>query len=212
MKKKYVPRSASLLDEPLPAASPMTDHTPPRSDVPSDTSTAADESPESDEGPITVLQVEPDPRSAELLEAFADRLTDRLRVTSVERFTDALDALRKGVAVDGERVAVDCVVTEQRLPDGSGVELAERLATVGRDLPVVFHTTCPGEESEAAAFGAGADAYFEKGSSRGRYDALVDRVRGLVDERRAREEYATVDPASAPSALGPSGRTLRSEE
>lgn len=189
----------------------MTDHTPPF-EARADANTAADRSATPEGGPVTVLQVEPDERSAELLEAFAGRLTDRVRVRSVGCFGEALDALRAGVAVDGERVAVDCVVTEQRLPDGSGVDLAERLTGASEDLPVVFHTTCPSEESEAAAFGAGADAYFEKGSDRGRYDAILDRIRALVDEARAGEESATVDAVSTPSALGPPGETLRSEE
>ncbi|MFW6000082.1 MAG: response regulator [Halorubrum sp.] len=189
----------------------MTDHSP--SDAPADSDAAADrsESP-ADREPITVLQVEPDARSAELLETFAARLTDRVRVRSVDRFADALDAVEAGVAVDGERVRVDCVVTEQLLPDGDGVGLTERLREAGRGLPVVFHTTCPGEEREAAAFGAGADAYFEKGSDRGRFDAILDRIRALVDERRERRVATDAGAASSPRVPGASGETLRSEE
>ncbi|GAA0714859.1 DNA-binding response OmpR family regulator [Halorubrum trapanicum] len=197
----------------------MTDHTPPPSDARADPNGApdrseslADHSPRTDGGPITVLQVEPDPRSAELLEAFAARLTDRVRVRTVDRFADALDAVETGVEFDGERVSVDCVVTEQRLPDGSGVDLTERLREADRGVPVVFYTTCPGEEREAAAFGAGADAYFEKGSDRGRYDAILDRIRALVDERRDREGDARAGVASTPRAPGAPGETLRSEE
>ena len=211
MKKNYIVRCPSLLAEPSPTLPDMTDHTPPF-EARADANAAADRSAMPEGGPVTVLQVEPDERSAELLEAFAGRLTDRVRVRSVGRFGEALDALRAGVTLDGERVAVDCVVTEQRLPNGSGVDLAERLTEGDEDFPVVFHTTCPAEESEAAAFGAGADAYFEKGSDRGRYDAILDRICALVDERRAGEAAATVDVASTPNALGPPGRTLRSEE
>ncbi|WP_424013359.1 response regulator [Halorubrum xinjiangense] len=197
----------------------MTNHTSPPSDARADTNAAADRSEPTATGatgaryaPITVLQVEPDARSAELLEAFAARLTDRVRVRSVKRFADALDAVETGVEVDGERVPVDCVVTEQRLPDGDGVALTERLREAGHGLPVVFHTTCPGEEREAAAFGAGADAYFEKGSDRGRFDAILDRIRALVDERREREVTTDARSASTPRTPGTSGETLRSEE
>ncbi|WP_096394779.1 response regulator [Halorubrum trapanicum] len=197
----------------------MPDNTSPPSDARADTNAAADRSEptaagaaETRHAPITVLQVEPDARSAELLEAFAARLTDRVRVRSVGRFADALDAVETGVEVDGERVAVDCVVTEQRLPDGDGVDLTERLREAGRGVPVVFHTTCPGEEREAAAFGAGADAYFEKGSERGRFDAILDRIRALVDERREREVTTGAGAASSTRASGASGETLRSEE
>ena len=195
----------------------MTDHTAPPSDAHADTNPAADRSAQTADGPateadgpITVLQVEPDARSAELLETFAARLTDRVRIRSVGASADAVDAVESGVDVGGERVPVDCVVTEQRLPDGDGVDLTERLREAGRGLPVVFHTTCPGEEREAAAFGAGADAYFEKGSERGRFDAILDRIRALVDERREGDAKRVI--ASSPRALGSPGERLRSEE
>ncbi|ELZ46453.1 pas domain s-box [Halorubrum californiense DSM 19288] len=197
----------------------MTDQTPPPSDARTNKTATADRSETTAAGlaagrdaSIIVLQVEPDARSAELLEAFAARLTDRVRVRSVDRFADALDAVETGVAVDGERVAVDCVVTEQRLPDGDGIDLTERLREADPALPVVFHTTCPGEEREAAAFGAGADAYFEKGSDRGRFDAIVARICTLVDEQRAGEAAADAGSADSPHATGAPGEALRSEE
>ena len=197
----------------------MTDHTSSPSDASADADAAADraeqtanESTTGADGPITVLQVEPDERSAELLTAFAARLTDRVRVRSVERVAEAVDAVERGVEVDGERVSVDCVVTEQRLPDGDGIDLTRRLREADRGLPVVFHTTCPGEEREAAAFGVGADAYFEKGSERGRFDAILDRIRALVDEGRERGGDAERAAASTPRTFGSPGETLRSEE
>ncbi|SFR30727.1 response regulator [Halorubrum sodomense] len=195
----------------------MTDHTSSPSDASADADAdraepTANESAAGADGPITVLQVEPDARSAELLEAFAARLTDRIRVRSVGRVAEAVDAVEGGVEVDGERVGVDRVVTEQRLPDGGGVDLAERLRGADRGLPVVFHTTCPREEREAAAFGAGADAYFEKGADRGRFDAILNRIRALVDEGRERGKGAERAAASTPRAFGSPGETLRSEE
>ena len=69
----------------------MTDHTPPPADTRADATAAADRTETSPDGtekpreaPIVVLQVEPDARSAELMEAFASRHTDRVRVRSVE--------------------------------------------------------------------------------------------------------------------------------
>ncbi|QAU13729.1 response regulator [Halorubrum sp. BOL3-1] len=195
----------------------MTDHTP--SDAHADSNAAgdrseslADRSATADREPVSVLHVEPNARSAELLEAFAERLTDRVRVRSVDGVADAFDAVETGVEIEGERVAVDCVVTEQRLPDETGVDLTERLREASSGLPVVFYTTCPSEEREAAAFGAGADAYFEKGSDRGRYDAILDRIRALVDERPDGGKDARAGVASTPSAPGTPGGTLRSEE
>ncbi|WP_144922455.1 response regulator [Halorubrum salsamenti] len=149
---------------------------------------------------IDVLHVEPDPRSAELLAAFAAHFTDGLSVRSVNGAEAAL------AAVDD----TDCVVTEQRLPDGSGVGLVERLRRDGEDRPVVFHTTCHEEGIEARAFGVGADSYFEKRPVRGQYERILDRVRTLVAERDSRrsgpEESVSVD--DSPGVRKP----VRSEE
>ncbi|RLM63150.1 response regulator [Halorubrum sp. Atlit-8R] len=197
----------------------MTDHTSPPSDAHADTNAAADRSAQpadgpatEADGPITVLQVEPDARSAELLETFATRLTERVRIRSVERVAAAVDAVEEGVEVDGERVEVDCVVTEQRLPDGDGVGLTGRLREAGHEVPVVFHTTCSGEECEAAAFGAGADAYFEKRSERGRFGSILDRILAVVDGDRERGTAAARATASPPRTSGSPRGTLRSEE
>lgn len=170
------PYGESSRDHPI-----MTDHTTSQPDVPEP------EIPGSDA--IEVLHVEPDSRSAELLATFAAQFAERITVKSIERIETAFEAV----------AAADCVVTEQRLPDGSGVELVERLRATGHGLPVVFHTTCRGEDVEAAARGAGADAYFEKRSERGQYDRILERVRRLVDgEGRRSGRTATTATADAP--------------
>lgn len=163
--------------------------------------TAGDDSAE-DDGEIVLLHVEPDGRSTELLAAFAERFADGFAVRSVDEMGAALDAAD----------AVDSVVTEQRLPDGSGVALVERLRADRPNLPIVFHTTCRSEDAEAKAFAAGADAYFEKRSERGQYGCLLDRVRALVDGDDAGRGPAatTVSENSLPSTT--SVETPSSEE
>lgn len=179
---------------------------------PAPDSTATDRSETPDEEPITVLLVEPDPGCAELFAAFAARADGRFRVNAVERLSDALDAIAAGVRRGDEWVAVDCVVAEHRLRQGSGIELVARLRERGDEVPVVFHTTCPSDDAEAAAFEAGVDAYFEKGAGRGRYAALLDRTRSLVKECGARDRRPEPEVAARPEALGKTGATLRSEE
>lgn len=188
----------------------MTDPTQQSDPAPDTTATDRSETPE--EEPITVLLVEPDPGCAELFAAFAARAEGQFRVNAVRQLADALDAVAAGVKRGDEWVAVDCVVTEHRLQQGSGVEIVSRLRERGDEVPVVFHTTCPSDDAEAAAFEAGADAYFEKGSERGRFDAILDRIRALVDEGRERGEDAERTVASTPRAHGSPGETLRSEE
>jgi DNA-binding response OmpR family regulator len=150
----------------------MTDHTPPPTapDARTDANTTAGDPAEA-EAAVVLLHVEPDADSAALLAAFAEGLADGSAVRSVDGMAAALDAAD----------AADCVVTEQQLPDGSGVELVERLRARGNDVPVAFHTTCREPETEARAFDAGADAFFAKRPEQGRYDRLVERLRRLVD-------------------------------
>ncbi|MDZ5812700.1 response regulator [Halorubrum sp. AD140] len=162
-------------------------------------SRSAGDGPAEGGGSVVLLHVEPDARSAELLAAFADRFADRFAVRSVGRMAAALDAVDE----------VDCVVTEQRLSDGSGVELVERLRGRGSEVPVVFHTTCRERATEAAALDAGADAYFSKRSERGQHDCVLDRIRGLLDGEGAGNPRATT---TAPDASGPSSRASLSEE
>jgi DNA-binding response OmpR family regulator len=150
----------------------MTDSTQPptASDAQTDTHGAAGDDPAEGEASVVLLHVEPDADSASLLAAFAEGFADGSAVRSVDGMAAALDAAD----------AADCVVTEQQLPDGSGVELVERLRARGNDVPVAFHTTCREPETEARALDAGADAFFAKRPERGRYDRLVDRLRRLV--------------------------------
>lgn len=146
--------------------------------------------PAGDDGSIVLLHVEPYERSAELLGAFAERFADGVVVQSVGGAAAALDAID----------AVDCVVTEQRLPDGSGVELVERLRERGSDVPVVFHTTCPADGTERRALEAGADAYFSKRSEYPQYDRILERLRGLVGDDGRNPRTATAVPADASGA------------
>ncbi|MFC7323420.1 response regulator [Halorubrum rutilum] len=153
--------------------------------------TAADRVTDADA--TALLHVEPDPRSAELFSVFVDRFADGIAVRSVDGTAAALDAVDEA----------DCVVTEHRLPDGSGVELVDRIRGRGVEVPVVFHTTCREAETEAAALDAGADAYFAKRSERGQYGRVLERLRGLLgdgDPRTARAATGVPPDVSASSA------------
>ncbi|OYR41492.1 hypothetical protein DJ82_04875 [Halorubrum sp. Ib24] len=155
-----------------------------------------DSTPEPDS--VAVLHVEPDSRAAELFAAFTDRSVDGVTVRSVDGVAAAFDAAD----------AVDCVVTEQRLPEGSGVELVRRLRRDGSDVPVLFHTTCREGETEALALEAGADGYFTKRSERGQYERLLERLRELVAGNGPR----TAETAAPPSGPRPGAETAGSEE
>lgn len=149
---------------------------------------------DADEDPsIDLLHVEPDPRAAEVVAAFIDWGLDGVTVESVDRLADALGVVGN----------VDCVVTEHRLPDGTGVELVEYAR--GRDVrtPILFHTTCHDSLVESDAISAGADAYVRKRSNAGQYDCLLRAIRGHV--RTAGSGDAKPDPSDSTHA--PAGRS-----
>lgn len=56
----------------------------------------------------------------------------------------------------------DLFVLDSRYPDGSGVELCQRLRQARPPTPVVFYSGASLAEDEARALGAGAEAYVVK--------------------------------------------------
>lgn len=160
-----------------------------------DAHTATGGDPGEGDGSVVLLHVEPDPRSTELLAAFVKRFADKISVRSVGGMEAALDAID----------AADCVVTEQRLPDGSGVELVERIRGREIDVPVVFHSTCRGDETEARAIDAGADAYFSKRSERGQYARVLEGLREVLDDDgRVTSTPTVLQPDATESPVGTS--------
>jgi len=57
---------------------------------------------------------------------------------------------------------VCCMVVDVQLPGMSGLDLYERMASTGRDVPVIFITAHPNETSRARARMLNAVAYLEK--------------------------------------------------
>ncbi|MFC5133212.1 MULTISPECIES: response regulator [Haloferacaceae] len=153
---------------------------------------------------IDVLHVEPDPESAEVLVTFLERFETGVSVRSVDRVSEARDAFAD----------VDFVITEQRLPDGTGVELLETARKRGIRTPFLFHTICHDPVVEARAFEAGATAYVRKRSTRGQYDRLLgvlrDHLEGVGGERSRSTRRSTAAPSEPKTNARPT--PLRSEE
>lgn len=153
---------------------------------------------------IDVLHVEPDPESAEVLATFLERFETGVSVRSVDRVPEARDAFAD----------VDFVITEQRLPDGTGIELLETARKRGVRTPFLFHTTCHDPVVEARAFGAGATAYVRKRSTRGQYDRLLGVLRDHFERIGGERSRSTRRSTAAPSEPKTNARPtpLRSEE
>lgn len=144
-----------------------------------------------------VLHVEPDPRLREVLSTFLRRQSEAIAVGSAGGVADALP-----------RVAdADCVVTEHRLPDGTGIELLERARERGWQTPFVFHTTCCDPPIGNRAREAGVAAYVRKRPVRGQYDRLLGAIRDLLGVTDSANEANQSTGSSAPERAASSSRS-----
>ena len=73
----------------------------------------------------------------------------------------------------------DLYVLDKRLPDGSGIELCERLVAATPGVPCMFYTGDAYEVHRREAIAAGADCYVTKPDIEG----LIDGVRKLLAHR-----------------------------
>ena len=73
----------------------------------------------------------------------------------------------------------DLYVLDKRLPDGTGVELCEKLMTITPAVPCIFYTGDAYEIHRQQAMAAGAAAYVPKPDIEG----LIDAVQKLLAQR-----------------------------
>ena len=78
-----------------------------------------------------------------------------------------------------EREEFDLYVLDKRLPDGSGIELCEKLSQVTPAVPCLFYTGDAYEIQRHEALAAGADGYVAKPD----IDGLIEGVRKLLAQR-----------------------------
>jgi two-component system, OmpR family, response regulator ResD len=73
----------------------------------------------------------------------------------------------------------DLYVLDRHLPDGSGLELCQKLTQVTPGVPCIFYSGDAYEIHRSEAFAAGADDYVAKPD----IDRLIESVRQLLAER-----------------------------
>ena len=90
------------------------------------------------------------------------------------------------------------VISDIRMPGGSGLELLQRLKELHPQLPVIIMTAYSDLDSAVAAFQGGAFEYLPKPFD---VDNAVELIRRALDESRKRET-AAVEEAPGPDILG----------
>jgi len=120
-----------------------------------------------------ILCVDPDERRREetasgLVSAFDDA---EVAITAASSFEDAVAAL--------EKRAVDCVVSEYDLPDGTGLDLFERVRSASPDAGCILFTARDHEDLDTAAFGETITEYLRRDAPHA-VERLAELVRTTV--------------------------------
>jgi len=127
--------------------------------------------------PARVLVIDDDPGLAEVMELLLSR--------------EGYAAERAGTVKAGlERIGagpVDLVITDLKLPDGTGLNVIRAIHKVYRELPIILVTSYSSMESAIAALRAGAVDYIIKPFEN---DELLHAVERALNERRMSRENA----------------------
>lgn len=127
-------------------------------------------------GPVRVLHVDDDAALRDLTADLLGRMDGEMTVLS------EADPRAVPDRVDAE--AIDCLVTDKRMPRCDGIELCRRVRESHPDLPIVMFTSERGEDVVDRAMEAGVTDYVPKAPGVEQYRVLADCIRRAVRKRR----------------------------
>jgi PAS domain S-box-containing protein len=128
-------------------------------------------------GSVRVLHVDDDPDFVDMAATFLEREDDDFAVETATCAEAALDRL------GADRF--DCIVSDHDMPERNGLEFLEAVRADHGDLPFILFTGKGSEELASEAISAGVSDYLQKGRGTEQYAILANRIRNLVDQRRA---------------------------
>ena len=127
---------------------------------------------------IRLLHAEDDAGFARLT---ADLLEDDgFEVASERTVADAMDRFAE--------TAVDCIVSDHELPDGTGIEFLRSVRETDLDVPFVLFTGRGSEAVASDAFAAGATDYLQKEAGTEQFTLLAKRIENAVESARAKRQ------------------------
>jgi predicted DNA binding protein/ActR/RegA family two-component response regulator len=133
-------------------------------------------------GPITVLLVDDDEQWA--------RATARLLETRRETFTVETATSLAAAREQLPRLDPDCVVSDYRLGDGTGLDLLESVREIDPNRPFVLVTGRGSESIASEAIGGGVTDYIRKGRDDATGDLLAGRIANAVRTYRTERTLA----------------------
>ena len=100
----------------------------------------------------TILLVEDEPSLREMLEVAIKKWNYKIK--SAENYSQGLQGLERG--------KIDCVLTDIKLPDGSGVDFLEKVKILPEKTPIILMTAFGTTDSAVQAMKHGAFYYLTK--------------------------------------------------
>ena len=140
--------------------------------------------------------VDDDPSIRFVLEKALAR--ENLPTRSFTQARDVLDALADVAAGDPTHQGPQVLVSDIRMPGGSGLQLLEKVRGLQPGLPVIVMTAYSDLDSAVSAFQGGAFEYLPKPFD---LPKAVELIRRAVEESQ-REDVAELQHAAAPEMLG----------
>jgi len=125
---------------------------------------------------IHVLYVNNDGEFAELAQTKLAHLSSDFDMTAVGTVAAALDSLATS--------SIDCVVTSYSLPDGTGIDLLNRLQAGGYELPTILFTGRGSERIASEATQAGVSDYIPIHAGQNSFELLAGRIQTLTEAAR----------------------------
>ena len=132
-----------------------------------------------DSDAIRTLLVDDDQDFVALASTLLEAESDRIETTTETRPADALDR----VDLD----AIDCVVSDYRMPEMDGIEFLETVRADYPELPFILFTGKGDEQVAKQAISADVSDYMVKDGSAEQYAISATRIENLVDQYRTRQ-------------------------
>ena len=122
---------------------------------------------------IDVLVVDEDPDVLELTGTFLERESDSISVQTEQSANAAVELI--------EEREFDCVVSDFRMPEMSGLELFETVDEDQPELPFFLFSAAADSKEGKKAREAGVDGFVQKGAGTDHYSDLAELIEDAAD-------------------------------
>jgi PAS domain S-box-containing protein len=86
----------------------------------------------------------------------------------------------------------DCILTDLKMPDIDGLELAKIIRNNNSNIPIIIYTGQGTDEVAEKAYSIGINDYIRKEISPSHYQVLAKRIRDIVEKKRTEDLYLKI--------------------